>query len=64
MRKTKAKKMPSIIPETKWLPLRRGDGKTSGYLEVFWSKALGKYASIPGVSRWKDTDGTIHNIDV
>ncbi|MEP7363839.1 MAG: hypothetical protein ABI972_11335 [Acidobacteriota bacterium] len=39
---------------TKWAAIRRGDGKVTGYIEVFYSKNLNRFVTIPGVSRFRN----------
>ena len=63
MRKAKAKRTGNGKTGTKWAALRCGAGTVAGYLELFWSKSLGKYASVPGVSRWKSADGKVLEIE-
>jgi hypothetical protein len=38
-------------PKTQWSPIRRGDGKLTGYVEVYYF--AGQWMTIPGVSRFR-----------
>jgi hypothetical protein len=38
---------------SQWRAVRRGDGKVTGWLEVFFCRRSGGYVSVPGVSRWR-----------
>ena len=39
---------------SKWATIKRGDGKITGYIELFYAKHMDKWVSIPGVSRWRN----------
>lgn len=39
-----------IDASTKWGVIKNGDGKVTGYIELFWGGDLG-WVSIPGASR-------------
>jgi hypothetical protein len=37
-------------PKTRWAEIKNGEGKVTGYIELFWGGNLG-WVSIPGASR-------------
>jgi hypothetical protein len=39
-----------LTNKTKWAEIKDGDGKVTGYIELFWGGRLG-WVSIPGASR-------------
>jgi hypothetical protein len=39
---------------SKWFPIKRGDGKVTGYIEMFWHKATGQWMTVPGVSKFRN----------
>ena len=51
---SKEKKMTQA---SKFFPIKRGDGKITGYIEMF--QASGTWVTVPGVSRFKDANGNI-----
>jgi hypothetical protein len=41
--------------KSKWFPIRRRkDGRTVGWIEMFWCASADCYVTIPGVSKWQD----------
>ena len=43
-------------PNQKWLTIKTGTGRVTGYIEGFLNRASGRYVTIPGVSRYCDPD--------
>lgn len=39
---------------SKWVPVRKGNGTVTGYLEMFWHAPSGQFVTVPGVSRWRN----------
>jgi hypothetical protein len=36
------------------IEIKRGDGKVTSYLEMFWHKPTGTWMTVPGVSRFRN----------
>lgn len=49
-------------PQVRWLVVKDGRGEIKGWIECFRVAGTGQYVTIPGASRWKNPDGTIHEI--
>ena len=41
-------------PKTKWLTIKTGTGRVTGYIEGFWCTTAKCYVTVPGVSRFLD----------
>lgn len=54
MRTTTAK-----TSKSKWLTIKTGTGRVTGYIEAFWCASGKMFVTIPGVSRFADADGVI-----
>lgn len=43
--------------KSKYFAIKTGKGKITGYIEKFYSETLKRWVTIPGVSRFKQTEG-------
>jgi hypothetical protein len=43
----------SLVKEME-IEIKRGDGKVTSYLEMFWHKPTGTWMTVPGVSRFRN----------
>jgi hypothetical protein len=41
-------------PSRKWLAIKTGRGRVTGYIEGFLHNGTGRYCTVPGVSRFLD----------
>jgi hypothetical protein len=54
MERTQAAEGREPLPKAKWATIRQGNGKVTGYIEVFFCAISNGYVTIPGVSRFRD----------
>ncbi len=47
-------KMTQTKLNTVWKPIKRGDGKITGWIEVVFHKPSGRYMTIPGVTGFRN----------
>lgn len=57
MSKAKTNGTEATKPKTKWLTIKMKSGRVTGHIEGFWSSAIHRYVTIPGVSRFRNAQG-------